>query len=113
MDPPMPTIIGQAKAAIRGHSESPRPVFYVGVTRYLRRRWFGGDDLPGEESHSRKWVHMHMLSLHPSNVGHAENTLILALRKLFREERCANVARGGGGVSPEKPSLLYVCVGKL
>ena len=67
----------------------------------------------GEDSHSCKWAHMHVLSTHPSNVGDAENTLIIALKQLYGSERCANVKRGGGGASPEKPSLLYVCVGKL
>ena len=109
----MAVILCQAKAAIQSHQALPRPVFYVGITRYMRRRWFGGDDLPGDESHHCKWAHMHVLSTHTSNVGHVEDILILALKHSYGAERCANVARGGGGASPEKPSLLYVCVGKL
>lgn len=112
VDPPTAVIFGQAKAAIEGHHE-PRPMFYVGVTRYMHRRWFGGDDLPGEASHSSNWLHMHALSTHRCNVGPAEDCLILALRQAYGSERCANIRRGGGGASPEKPSLLYLCVGKL
>jgi hypothetical protein len=117
VDPPMPTIVAQAKAAIQASSDarlrSGRPDFYVGVSRYLHRRWFGGDDLPPEDAHSRKWEQMYLVSTHSGNVGEAEDALITALKGHYGNKFCTNVRGGGGGVSPYKASLLYVCVGRL
>ena len=111
LEPAMFKILCQARAAIQSHGSHLD--FYVGVTRYLKRRWLGGDDLPEEKSHHCKWAHMYVLSTHRSNVGHVEDILIEALKRSCGAEQCTNVARGGGGVSPEKPALLYVCVGEL
>ena len=53
-----------ASIALREHRRlcSASPAFlYVGVSRYVRRRWRGGDNLPPEESHSQNWQAMFML----------------------------------------------------
>ena len=89
-----------------------RPDFYVGVTRYLRRRWYGGDGLDPEDGHRHNWLRMHVLSAHSLRVGLAEDALIKLLRREFGQDRCANRRGGGGGASPSKPNLLYVCVGR-
>ena len=104
IDPRAESIACSARQAILG-----APSFYVGVTRYPRRRWLGGDHLTFEESHSSRWETMHVLSTHSHRVGDAEDALIRILRK-ENGERCANIRGGGGGASPYKTNLLYVCV---
>ena len=103
-DPPMEVIVSRAQEAILG-----APSFYVGVTRYPRRRWLGGDHLTFEESHSSRWETMHVLSTHSHKVGDAEGALIRILRK-ENGERCTSIRGGGGGASPYKTNSLYVCV---
>ena len=104
-DPPTEAIVSRAQEAILG-----APSFYVGVTRYPRRRWRGGDCLTVEDSHSSRWQKMYVLSMHSHRVGDAEDALIGILRQ-EHGERCANIKGGGGGASPYKTNLLYVCVG--
>ena len=104
IDPRAESIACSARQAILG-----APSFYVGVTRYPRRRWLGGDHLTFEESHSSRWETMHVLSTHSHRVGDAEDALIRILRK-ENGERCTNIRGGGGGASPYKTNLLYVCV---
>ena len=82
-----------------------------GVTRYLRRRWYGGDDLEPEDAHRHNWLRLHVLSTHSLKVGLAEDALIKLLRRDCGQDRCVN-KRGGGGASPSQPNLLYVCVGR-
>ena len=66
-----------------------------------------------EDAHSQKWERMVLLSTHSSSVGKAEDKLINMLRERFGDQHCANVRGGGGGASPYKPSLLYICLGRL
>ena len=103
-----------ASIALREHrrlcSASPA-FFYVGVPWYVRRRWRGGDNLPPEESHSQKWRAMYMLGTYSKNIGKSRTLSSSGLIKsTFGSEACANVKGGGGGASPDKPSLLYLCV---
>ena len=114
LNPDMELIANHARAAIRswtGLTEAGSTLFYVGVSRYLRRRWLGGDNLSFEEAHCAKWTWLHVLSTHAHSVGDAEDALITILRREFGERCCANVRGGGGGASRCKPSLLYICVG--
>jgi hypothetical protein len=104
IDPRAESIACIARQAILGATS-----FYVGVTRYPRRRWLGGDHLTFEKSHSSRWETMHVLSTHSHRVGDAEDALIRILRK-ENGERCTNIRGGGGGASPYKTKLLYVCV---
>ena len=62
-----------------------------------------------EYSHSSRWQKMYVLSVHSHRVGDAEDALIGILRQ-EHGERCANIKGGGGGASPYKTNLLYVCV---
>ena len=87
-------------------------VCYVGVTRYVRRRWLGGDGLEPGAEHCMKWQRMYILGNYAVSIGTAEDGLIQQLRARFGEEAVANVKGGGGGTSPYKPSLLYLCVGR-
>ena len=89
-----------------------RGLFYVGVSRYLRRRWLGGDDLEPRDSHSRKWRSMHMLGTYAAEIGKAEDFLITRLRSSSGEQACANIRGERGDTSAFKPSLLYICVGR-
>ena len=112
LNPDMELIVNHARAAIRswtGLTEAGPTLFYVGVSRYLRRRWLGGDNLSFEEAHCAKWARLHVLSTHAHSVGDAEDALITILRREFGERCCANVRGGGGGASRCKPSLLYIC----
>ena len=132
LNPDIELIVNKARAAIcswismsawPGESAVPSYVhcvagavpnlFYVGVSRYLERRWFGGDNLSFEESHCFKWSRLHVLSTHAYNVGVAEDLLITRLRREFGFRSCANINGGGGGASGCKPCLLYICVGPI
>ena len=116
LNPDPELIANHARAAIRswtGLTEAGSTLFYVGVSRYLRRRWLGGDNLSFEEAHCAKWTWLHVLSTHAHSVGDAEDALITILRREFGERRCANIRGGGGGASRCKPSLLYICGGPL
>ena len=87
-----------------------RPLeFYVGVSRYLRRRWVGGEDLAPEESHHQKWGSMYLLGMYSQGVGQAEDMLIKEMKGRY-PGRCTNVRGGGGGACFAKPSFLYICV---
>ena len=58
LNPDPELIANHARAAIRswtGLTEAGSTLFYVGVSRYLRRRWLGGDALSFEQAHSSKW----------------------------------------------------------
>ena len=111
--PDASTVLASAECALAAPSNDPAPLFYVGLTRYARRRWHGGDNLSFEESHGSKWRRIYMLATFGIRPGDAEDALINALRVRYGERRCSNVRGGGGGVSPYKPSLLYLCVGRL
>ena len=114
LNPDPELIANHARAAIRswtGLTEAGSTLFYVGVSRYLRRRWLGGDNLSFEEAHCAKWARLHVLSTHAHSVGDAEDALITILRREFGERCCANIRGGGGGASRSKPSLLYICGG--
>ena len=114
LNPDTELIANHARAAIRswtGLTEAGSTRFYVGVSRYLRRRWLGGDNLSFEEAHCAKWTWLHVLSTHAHSVGDAEDALITILRREFGERCCANIRGGGGGASRSKPSLLYICGG--
>ena len=114
LNPDIELIAKHARAAIRswtGLTEAGSTLFYVGVSRYLRRRWLGGDNLSFEEAHCAKWAWLHVLSTHAHSVGDAEDALITILRREFGERCCANVRGGGGGASRSKPGLLYICGG--
>ena len=95
LDPDIELIVNQAKAAI--HSCQGPTLFYVGVSRYLMRRWLGGDALSFEQAHSSKWARLHVLSTHSHNVGDSEDALIKILRQDFGANCCV------------KPSLSYIC----
>jgi len=117
VDPPMSVVADNADTLVRiaqrehRHLCSAQPAFfYVGVSRYVRRRWQGGDNLPPEASHSQKWRAMYMLGTYSANIGEIEDFVIDRLKSTFGSEACANVKGGGGGTSPDKPSLLYLCV---
>ena len=113
-DPSPKVIANHARAAIRswtGLTVTGSIRFYVGVSRYLKRRWLGGDNLSLEEAHCAKWTWLHVLSTHSHSVGDAEDALITILRREFGERCCANIRGGGGGASRSKPSLLYICGG--
>ena len=126
-DPPIEQIVLKARAAIAASAQSAAsagaaaasagaadgPDFYMGVTRYLRRRWYGGENLEPEQAHSHKWLCQHVLSTHSLKVGLAEDALIKLLRREFGQDRCNNKRGGGGGASASKPNLLYVCVGHI
>ena len=107
LDPDIELIVNQAKAAI--HSCQGPTLFYVGVSRYLMRRWLGGDALSFEQAHSSKWARLHVLSTHSHNVGASEDALIKILRQDLGANCCVNIRNGGGGASRCKPSLLYIC----
>ena len=83
-----------ASIALREHrrlcSASPA-FFYVGVSRYVRRRWRGGDNLPPEESHSQKWRAMYMLGTYSKNIGKIDDFVIERFKSTFGSEACANV----------------------
>ena len=113
-DTPCDIILAKAEAAIHAASSSQStavPSFYVGVSRYVRRRWFGGDDLDFEACHRSRWELMHLLAMYSCDVGQAESKLIRSLKERYGD-RCANVRGGGGGASRLKPSFLYICVGR-
>ena len=126
LDPPIEQIVHQARAAIleyyNGRTlETPETWqrgaadgldFYVGVTRYIQRRWYGGVDLEPEDGHRHKWRRLYFLSTHSVEVGLAEDALIKHLRREFGPERCAHKRGGGGGAAASKPNMLYVCVGR-
>ena len=107
LDPDIELIVNQAKAAI--HSCQGPTLFYVGVSRYLMRRWLGGDELSFEQAHSSKWGRLHVRSTHSQKVGDSEDTLIKIHRRDLGANCCANIRNGGGGASSCKPSLLYIC----
>ena len=106
LDPDIELIVNQAKAAI--HSCQGPTLFYVGVSRYVMRRWLGGDALSFEQAHCSKWARLHVLSTHSQNVGDSEDSLIKILRQNFGANCCVNIRNGGGGTSRCKPSL-YIC----
>ena len=108
LDPDIELIVVQAKAAIDS-CQGPT-FFYVGVSRYLKRRWLGGEALSFEQAHCSKWARLHVLSTHSRNVGDSEDALIKILRRDLGDSCCANIRNGGGGASRCKPSLLYICV---
>ena len=114
LNPDIELIAKHARAAIRswtGLTEAGSTLFYVGVSRYLPRRWLGGDALSSEQAHSSKWARLHVLSTHSHNVGDSEDALIEILRRYFGASCCPNIRNGGGGASRCKPSLLYICCG--
>ena len=114
LNPDPELIANQARAAIRswtGLTEAGSTRFYVGVSRYLRRRWLGGNALSFEQAHSSKWARLHVLSTHSQNVGDSEDALIKILRQDLGANCCVNIRNGGGGASRCKPSLLYICGG--
>ena len=83
LNPDVELIANHARAAIRswtGLTEAGSTLFYVGVSRYLWRRWLGGDNLSFEEAHCGKWARLHVLSTHAHRVGDAEDALITILR---------------------------------
>ena len=108
LDSDIELIVVQAKAAIDS-CQGPT-FFYVGVSRYLKRRWLGGEALSFEQAHCSKWARLHVLSTHSRNVGDSEDALIKILRRDLGDSCCANIRNGGGGASRCKPSLLYICV---
>ena len=113
LDPPRDIILAKAEAAIRATYFPPSTTgsrFYVGVSRYLQRRWFGDAYMHG---HISQWRAMHVLGLHSSDVGQAEDNLIKSLKARYNESLCANVRGGGGGFSSERPSFLYICIHRL
>ena len=67
LDPDIELIVNQAKAAIDS-CQGPT-LFYGGVSRYLMRRWLGGDALSFKQAHSSTWARLHVLSTHSHNVG--------------------------------------------
>ena len=84
LNPDPELIANHARAAIRsctGLTEAGSTLFYVGVSRYLRRRWLGGDNLSFEDSHCAKWARLHVLSTHAHSVGDAEDALITIHRR--------------------------------
>ena len=86
LNPDPELIANQARAAIRswtGLTEAGSTRFYVGVSRYLRRRWLGGDNLSFEEAHCAKWAWLHVLSTHAHSVGTPEDKLIKILRRVW------------------------------
>ena len=86
-------------------------ICYAGVTRYPRRRWLGGAGLDAVSAHSRNWHSMYILGTFSLAVGKAED---VPIRHLKGQPGlvCTNIARGGGGASPSKPLLLYLCAGR-
>ena len=104
LDPDIALIVGQAKAAI--YSCQGPTFFYVGVSRYLMRRWLGGDALSFEQAHCSKWARLHVLSTHSRNVGDSEDALIKILRRDLGDSCCANIRNGGGGASRCKPLFV-------
>ena len=89
----------------------PNDCFYVGVTRYLRRRWLGDDlDLPPEHAHGNNWQVMYILATYSEGIGKIEDFLIHCLRLRFGRLACANIRQGGGGTDRRKPSMLYLCL---
>ena len=87
--------------------------FSMLASRAMRGDGGTEDNLSFEESHGSKWRRIYMLATFGIRPGDAEDALINALRVRYGERRCSNVRGGGGGVSPYKPSLLYLCVGRL
>ena len=111
-DPRSDIILDKSEAAIRAAYFAPRtmgPRFYVGVSRYLHRRWFGHAYMNG---HRSRWRVMHILGFYSSNAGQAEDTLIKTLKKRY-DKWCANRRGGGGGFSSRRPSFLYLCIHRL
>ena len=111
-DPPRDVILAKSEAAIRATYFPPStmgPRFYVGVSRYLQRRWFGDASMDG---HISQWRAMHILGLFSSDVGQAEDNLITTLKKRYNKW-CANIRGGGGGSSSRRPSFLYICIHRL
>ena len=87
----------------------PSDCFYVGVTRYVRRRWLGDDlDLPPEHAHGNNWQVMYILATYSEGIGKIEDFLIHCLRLRFGRLACANIRQGGGGTHRRKPSMLYI-----
>ena len=108
-DPPRDIILAKSEAAIRATYFPPSmmgPRFYVGVSRYLHRRWFGHAYMNG---HRSRWRVMHILGFYSSNAGQAEDTLIKTLKKRY-DECCANRRGGGGSCSSRRPSFLNLCI---
>ena len=111
-DPPRDIILAKSEAAIRATYFPPSmmgPRFYVGVSRYLQRRWFGDASMDG---HISQWRAMHILGLFSSDVGQAEDNLITTLKKRYNKW-CANIRGSGGGFSSGRPSFLYICINRL
>ena len=89
----------------------PNDCFYVGVTRYLRRRWLGDDlDLPPEPAHGKNWKVMYILATYSQGIGKIEDSLIPCLGLRFGRLACANIRQGGGGTDRRKQSMLYLCL---
>ena len=107
LDPDIELIVSQAKAAI--HSCQGPTFFYVGVSRYLMRRWLGGDELSFEQAHSSKWGRLHVLSTHSQNVGKSEDALIKILRRdLGGQLLCQHTERRWWGLALQTQFVVHM-----
>ena len=90
--------------------EAPCRFAYVGLTRYLRGRWYGSERIPPEYAHCHNFQQLHVLGIYSRNAGEFERAMIRRLRLEFGQESLANEHAGGGGVSRWKPNFLYICL---
>ena len=126
-DPEFETLASSAKAVIRDSmssagaavsasaAASARVVeageyYYVGLARYLRERWCGGERIPPAHAHCNNWGCMHVLAHFSMDAGRWERQMIDFLKKEFGPHSTANKHPGGGGVAASKPNFLYICV---
>ena len=98
--------------------------FYVGVTRYMRRRWIGDarrsryhleDTIPGHRwakdfDGQLKWARMHVLLFLPVAITLVEREIVEWCRSTGCPiyQRCANSTSGGGHFNCHAPGFLYL-----
>ena len=119
-DPEFETIASAAKSVVLAAApnaraaasagDPPSRYYYVGVSRYLRERWYGGERIERTKAHRYNWERQHVLGHYSLDVGRWERQTIAFLKRDFGPHSAANVHPGGGGAAASKPNFLYICV---
>jgi len=99
-------LLGRIESLLEGHEPLDR--VYVGISRYLRRRFMG--DFPLRmPAHETTYDKMAIIAFVSMGAGSLEHEALSFLEGSHWARVLQNRASAGGGHAPEKPGFLYVC----